>query len=111
MVRAMLTTLDLDDDVLASARALAERQRRSIDAVISELARRGLAPAPPLAAVRNGIRLFPVREGAGTAADLLERMRQRAQAGGLLDQAALDRLDAAQDDPRRSSDPWMQAEN
>ncbi len=62
MLPSMLTTLDLDDDVLASARALAEQRHQSIDTVISELARRGLAPASP--AVRNGIRLFPVREGA-----------------------------------------------
>ena len=56
----MLTTLDIDDDVLASARTLAEQRHQSIDRVISELARYGLAPAIP--AVRNGIRLFPVRE-------------------------------------------------
>lgn len=63
MLPPMLTTIDLDDDVLASARALAEQRRQSLDTVISELARRGLTPASP--AVRNGIRLFPVREGAG----------------------------------------------
>jgi hypothetical protein len=39
------TTLDLDADVLAAARELAAGERRSIGAVISELARRGLTPA------------------------------------------------------------------
>ena len=63
MLPLMLTTLDLDDDVLASARALAEQRHQSIDTVISELARLGLAPALP--AVRNGIRLFPVRGAKG----------------------------------------------
>jgi hypothetical protein len=41
----MRTTLDLDDDVLAAARELAADERRSIGAIISELARRGLTPA------------------------------------------------------------------
>ncbi|MCV2488452.1 antitoxin [Geodermatophilus sp. YIM 151500] len=41
----MRTTLDVDDDVLAAARELAVQHRRSIGAVISELARRGLTPA------------------------------------------------------------------
>jgi hypothetical protein len=41
----MRTTLDLDDDVLDEARERARRERRSIGAVVSELARRGLRPA------------------------------------------------------------------
>ena len=41
----MRTTLNLDDDVVAAARELAADQRRSLGAVISELARRGLTPA------------------------------------------------------------------
>ncbi|OBI15761.1 antitoxin [Mycobacterium sp. E2327] len=41
----MRTTLDLDDDVMAAARELAASERRSLGAVISELARRGLTPA------------------------------------------------------------------
>ena len=41
----MRTTLDIDDDVVAAARELAAGQRRSLGAVISELARRGLTPA------------------------------------------------------------------
>jgi hypothetical protein len=39
------TTLDLDDDLLAAARELAAGERRSLGAVISDLARRGLTPA------------------------------------------------------------------
>ena len=60
----MRTTLTLDYDVLASARALAAQRGVPIGTVISDLARRGLAPAQP-GAVRNGIRLFPVRPDAG----------------------------------------------
>lgn len=41
----MRTTLDIDDDVVAAARELAVSERRSLGAVISELARRGLTPA------------------------------------------------------------------
>jgi hypothetical protein len=41
----MRTTLELDDDVVAAARELAAEERRSLGAVISQLARRGLTPA------------------------------------------------------------------
>ena len=41
----MRTTLDLDDELLAAARDLAACERRSLGAVISDLARRGLTPA------------------------------------------------------------------
>lgn len=41
----MRTTLDIDDDVVVAARELAAGERRSLGAVISELARRGLTPA------------------------------------------------------------------
>lgn len=42
---AVRTTLDLDDDVVHAARELAAAERRSLGSVVSELARRGLAPA------------------------------------------------------------------
>jgi predicted DNA-binding ribbon-helix-helix protein len=64
MLDAMRTTLTLDDDVLASARALAAQRGVPIGTIISELARRGLASTQP-AAIRNGIRLFPKRPDAG----------------------------------------------
>jgi hypothetical protein len=64
MLDVMRTTLTLDDDVLASARALAAQRGVPIGTVISDLARRSLASAPPTA-TRNGIRLFPVRPDSG----------------------------------------------
>ena len=64
MLDDMRTTLTLDDDVLASARALAAQLGVPIGTIISDLARRGLAPAQP-STTRNGIRLFPVRPDAG----------------------------------------------
>ncbi len=62
--RLMRTTLVLDDDVLDSARALAERRGVPIGKVVSELARKGLS-APEPGARRNGILLFPVQPDAG----------------------------------------------
>ena len=41
----MRTTLNLDDDIVIAAKELATGERRSLGAVISELARRGLTPA------------------------------------------------------------------
>lgn len=60
----MRTTLSLDDDVLEAAKRIAEARGVAIGVVISELVRRGLGPTGS-GRVRNGIRLFPVREGAG----------------------------------------------
>jgi len=39
------TTLDIDDDVIVAARELARDEKRSIGAIVSDLARRGLTPA------------------------------------------------------------------
>lgn len=41
----MRTTLTIDDDVLGLAKELAGAEGRSVGAVLSELARRGLTPA------------------------------------------------------------------
>lgn len=43
----MRTTLNLNDDIYAAARALADATGRSLGAVISDLAQRGLTPAIP----------------------------------------------------------------
>lgn len=56
------TTLDIDESVLAAARAIAAGQRRSLGAVVSELARRGLEPAP--IAEDDGFPVFAVPPGA-----------------------------------------------
>ncbi len=60
----MRTTLQIDDDVLAAARELAAGEHRSLGAVISELARRGLTPAR----VEAGEGLPVIRVPAGTPA-------------------------------------------
>lgn len=48
----MRTTVTIDNDVLAVARALAERSGTSLGRAISELARRGFRSMPP--AVKQG---------------------------------------------------------
>jgi hypothetical protein len=53
-VTSVRTTLDLDDDVLQAAKELAAVQGTTAGKVLSELARRALAPARP-ERVRNGV--------------------------------------------------------
>ena len=45
----MRTTVTIDDDVLAVARALAERNRTSLGQALSELARRGIRTSAAVA--------------------------------------------------------------
>lgn len=59
----MRTTLSIDDDVIAAAKALARQQHKSIGQIISELARQALRPQPVRAAERNGVPLLPGRAG------------------------------------------------
>jgi len=59
------TTLAIDDDVLAAAKHLAERERRSVGEVISSLARQGLVRGSRTTkSERNGIPLLPNRKAA-----------------------------------------------
>lgn len=53
---SMRTTLQIDDDVLEAARALARMEAKSLGEVVSRLARKGLAPRPQEGTDRN----FPV---------------------------------------------------
>jgi hypothetical protein len=60
----MRTTLAIDDDILAAARHLAERDQKTVGEVISGLARQGLARTSRSSkAQRNGIPLLPSRSG------------------------------------------------
>ena len=79
----MRTTLALDDDILAAARHLAERERKTVGEVISALARQGLARTGVAAKpARNGIPLLPRHRGAAPAAavtlELVNRLRDEA---------------------------------
>lgn len=81
----MRTTLDLADDVLAAARERAQRERKSIGQIISELARQALvastrASAPQASMVREspavyGLQPFPSRSTLVTN-ELINELRQ-----------------------------------
>jgi hypothetical protein len=60
----MRTTLDLDDDVLQAVKELGVLQKKTAGQMLSELARKALAPLPQSRArVRNGVPLLPSRPG------------------------------------------------
>jgi hypothetical protein len=58
----MRTTLAIDDDVLAAARAIAERDRRSTGAVLSDLARKGIKDQSRTEASQCGFPVLPHRD-------------------------------------------------
>ena len=60
MIRAMRTTLDLDEDVLQAAKEIAAARGMTAGKVLSELARKGLTPTRA-GRVRNGVPLLPRR--------------------------------------------------
>jgi hypothetical protein len=77
------TTLDIDDQVLAAAREIARRQRKTIGAVVSELVRRALtqpatAPQAPLPEPRvfYGFRPLPP-DGRVVTDETVERLREQ----------------------------------
>ncbi len=55
----MRTTLDIDDDVLALARARADREHVSIGRVISQLARTALQRPSAATTTRDGLPVLP----------------------------------------------------
>ena len=57
---AMRTTLDLDEDILQAAKEIAATRGTTAGKVLSELARKGLAPTRS-ARVRNGVPVLPRR--------------------------------------------------
>jgi hypothetical protein len=76
----MRTTLDLAPDVLAAAKKLARRRKRSVGRVVSELVRQALvsphrdAGAPSAKGSQCGFRPFPA-EGRVVTEELIERLR------------------------------------
>jgi hypothetical protein len=73
----MRTTLTIDDDVLAAAKHLAEREHRTVGEVISSLARQALVPVGRSSRnERNGIPLLPSRQGASPVTlELVNQLR------------------------------------
>jgi hypothetical protein len=74
----MRTTLELDDDLLATARQLSRQEGVTLGQLISELARQSLAAKAPLK-VRNGVLLF-VPKAAASKPNLriVNQLRDRA---------------------------------
>jgi hypothetical protein len=57
----MRTTLSIEDDVLAAAKDIADRQGKTVGEVISALAREALRPKEATKKTRNGVPLLPVK--------------------------------------------------
>ncbi len=76
----MRTTIDLEPDVLAAARAIARTEKISVGKVISRLVRNvltesaGNAPAAVLSAAATGFQPFPAR-GVIVTDELIDRLR------------------------------------
>ena len=58
MIDCVRTTVDLDVDALAAAKALAEHRGQTAGQVISDLIRKALDAGKPKARVRNGVPLL-----------------------------------------------------
>ena len=56
----MRTTINLDDDVLSAARAIAQAEQQGVGTVVSRLARRGLRPEQPRLDDDRGFPVFRV---------------------------------------------------
>ena len=61
--RLVRTTLDIDDDVLQSAKELAAGRGKTMGQVLSDLARKALEPKTSYT-TRNGVPVIPHRAGA-----------------------------------------------
>ncbi len=72
----MRTTLDIDEDVLNAAKEIAAVRGSSAGKVLSDLARKGLAPAEKgLVSTRNGVPVMPSR-GAGAPRPTMHQVNQ-----------------------------------
>ena len=73
----MRTTLDIDEDVLRAAKSLARARESSLGSVLSDLARKGLAPR-----TSSRKRGFPVFRVGPDALPITEDMVRRAEEKG-----------------------------
>lgn len=78
----MRTTLDIDQDVLAAAKELAAKEKKTAGKVISEMFRRGIHHVDPLESadgakgpfvMKNGIPVLPTR-GEAVSTEHVERI-------------------------------------
>ena len=73
----MRTTLSVDDDVLLAVQERARREKRSVGAVLSDLARQALTgpAAPASVSSRHGFTPLP-RRGPVVSNELIDRLRE-----------------------------------
>lgn len=72
----MRTTLAIDDDVLAAAKALAAIHRKSTGEIISALARQALQPQAASHTTRNGVPLLQPQTGSmPVTLDMVNKLR------------------------------------
>lgn len=72
----MRTTLTIDDDILSAAKARAERERRTVGEVISELARKALTTGSAREA-KGGFPVLPVSNpDAVVTTEIINRLRE-----------------------------------
>jgi hypothetical protein len=72
----MRTTLDIDEDVLQTAKELAAKRGTTAGRVLSELARSALAPRNRAARRRNGVPILPRRRaGVIVTPEIVNRLR------------------------------------
>lgn len=75
----MRTTLAIDDDVLAAAKAIARQEGRTVGEIVSSLARRALQRPGPTPTLRNGVPLLTPREpGAVVSLEIVNTLRDEA---------------------------------
>ena len=73
---SMRTTLDIDEDVLESAKELAARRGTTAGRVLSELARIALTPRASAVRKRNGVPVLPKQRGARIVTpEIVNRLR------------------------------------
>ncbi|MFV9503507.1 MAG: CopG family transcriptional regulator [Oscillochloridaceae bacterium umkhey_bin13] len=71
----MRTTVDLEEDVLLAAKALARQRGVSIGRVLSDLVRQALASTAP-GSTRNSLPLFPIQPNARVVTpELINQLR------------------------------------
>lgn len=76
MIFIVRTTLDIDEDVLQTAKELAARRGTTAGRILSELARRALAPRTGISRKRNGVPILPLRKRAGLVTpEVVNRLR------------------------------------
>ncbi|MFN3672131.1 MAG: CopG family transcriptional regulator [Bosea sp. (in: a-proteobacteria)] len=70
----MGTHVTIDDDVARAPKQLAHAQKRSLDAVISDILRRALPLDQPVS-YRNGLPQLPYRQGVSVTTELVDELR------------------------------------